>query len=222
MKKIIISISGSDNSGKSTQLKLLHSKYPDVFSKPLHITHFPAYPKNVNPLALSKWWWTRENARDMTRVMLKSMKERNDFALNYSETPFILYDRDDYSYENKILSALLVMHYSFEEAKAMIEDVKNEINFTNNNIEDLRLFIKVPNERSSVKVEENANSYNPALYARHLITTKVLDKHTVKTHDYTILNFIDGDIERVNDDIKKVICEKFNVELEETKYEHTK
>ena len=221
MNKFIVSISGSDNSGKSTQLKMLHTKYPNIFSKPLHITQSPSYPKNVDPLAFSKWWFTKENARDMVTLMIKSMKERNEYALNDCKCPIILYDRDDASYENKTLSALLVMNFSFDEANKLINEVKAELNYNNYNIEDLRIYIKTSNKHCKIKDDENKNSYNPSLYARHMVTTSVLDKYTLKNNNYTFVQYVDGEIDLINDQIFNIIMKnaKNQVKLEKDENE---
>ena len=210
MKKYIVSISGCDNCGKSTQLKLLHSKYPNIFSPPLHLIDFPAYPRIVDRLAFSKWWFTPSNAHDMVSIIINCIKQRHELAMSEEfNYPIVLFDRDDQSYINKTMSALLTMGYGFMFSKQMIESVKEEFNLDNAKLEDIKIYITGTSQINAIKQEENKYSYNPTLYAKHMKITNILDNITLRNdRSYTLVNYIEKDIEGVNANILSEIRNK--------------
>ena len=56
---MIISISGMDNAGKTTQCQILKAMYPNVFKSILHIKDMPSFDvKNFD----SDWWFKEDNS----------------------------------------------------------------------------------------------------------------------------------------------------------------
>lgn len=77
---MIISISGMDGYGKSTQCKILEQRMPQIFSQPLHIKDSPCFTRK-DPKEINEWWFNADNKNDFVDTMLHALAERRDASL---------------------------------------------------------------------------------------------------------------------------------------------
>ena len=210
-QKIVVSISGSDNTGKSTQLRLLREKYPKLFSKPYHILQSDFYPKIIEgrEKGFSKWWFEPKNAENMAYIMIRSIADRHNVSAE-DTAPIILYDRDDQSYINKTISAMLVTGHTQSDAVDIVNRLSRHCGLDKMKGEDVKIYISgLDDVEKTIKPEENKNSNNPELYKQHMIMTKFLDQKTLTTDDtYSIISYRQDDIIAMQNDILDVIYTK--------------
>lgn len=205
-KKILVSINGMDNVGKSTQARLLSQNYAELCTSPLHINQTDAFPK-LSKSDLSKWWFDKANALEFVDTMYKSIKQRYEMGQK-SEQSIVLLDKGIDFYDTRIKATLLSEGFSNEEVYKIITKAKRE-NGVVNSFEDLKLFI-VPEDGSVDHIKEK-NADNDEIYRRYMKTNiELLNNKLNEGKDFTNIKYIPGDIKTMHENILKEIANKLN------------
>ena len=210
-KKIIVSISGMDNVGKTTQAKMLNEKYGNLFSKPLHINQTKAFPK-LNDMELSKWWFNKDNAENFVDTIYHACAERYIMALK-NESPIVILDKGIDFYDTRVKATLLTEGFSPDKIATMIKNAKAKYKIFNS-IEDLKIIITAKN-RDHVKDRRKDDDEYYEKYITYNIETlnKALDED--KNGEFRKVEFIDGGAEDMHKDIAGAIAKNI---LTKTQY----
>lgn len=211
---MIISISGMDNAGKSTQCELLNRMYPNTFPLILHMKDMPAF-KNGNHD--EKWWFEPGNEEDFCRVIFKSLQERIELANAYNEK-VVLFDKGTDFYDARVISTLIVKGMTFKDAFELMNSIKKE--YIQEDHEDMKLFLESGRHRRRDLDKSNAEDlrYNTYIEINKLILKQMHIEYVhVPANDIhivtsTILGCIDYNLEGKCDNLwnQKSLIKKMN------------
>ena len=205
-KKLYISISGMDNLGKSTQAKLLHEKYPDIFSEPLHINQTEAFPK-MKGKELSSWWFNRNNYKEFVKTIYTSLAQRKEMG-EKSEYPIVVLDKGIDFYDIRVKATLISMGISEEETIRVINETKKELGLFNG-YEDLKVVIVPPKDKEHSYKREEEKTDNEDQYDKYLgLNIKYLNQKLAENKIFTPVEYVENDVELINLNIIKNIAEK--------------
>lgn len=190
---MIISISGMDNAGKTTQCQILKAMYPNVFKSILHIKDMPSFDvKNFD----SDWWFKEDNALEFTHTLFKCLKERIDYAKEEKDK-IILFDKGTDFYDARIMATLIIKGMTYKKAESFTKEIKKE--YLNEDYEDLKLFLESGRyKRSNIDLSSQEGlRYNAYIELNKLILKQMtLDYIHIPANDtYTVTNTILGCIE---------------------------
>lgn len=190
---MIISISGMDNAGKTTQCQILKAMYPNVFKSILHIKDMPSFDvKNFD----SDWWFKEDNALEFTHILFKCLKERIDYAREEKDK-IILFDKGTDFYDARIMATLIIKGMTYKKAESFTKEIKKE--YLNEDYEDLKLFLESGRyKRSNIDLSSQEGlRYNAYIELNKLILKQMtLDYIHIPANDtYTVTNTILGCIE---------------------------
>ena len=189
---MIVSISGMDNAGKTTQCNMLRSKYPEVFSEPMHIKDSPSFDETKHD---ETWWFRSDNAEEFTEVIYKCLLERIELAEKV-KSKIVLLDKGADFYDSRIIATLIMKGLKYNEAKKYSFDIKMKY-FTSCR-EDLKLYL----ESGTYKRKElNLTSFEDLRYNTYLELNKLI----LARANTRYINIPTGDIEVVNDSILESI-----------------
>lgn len=211
-RKFIISISGMDNLGKSTQAAMLHEKYPTIFSNPLHINNSPSFPK-LKGKELSKWWFDPNNTINFVKTMYKALAERKQRAIEIN-SPIVVMDKGIDFYDERIKATLLTLGVPENEIIELITSTKRELGL-NNSYEDLKLVI-VPsqNEKRSFlrKEESKENKEYSDVYLNYMAKNiELLNKKLQDGKVFVPVEFIANNVEGMHEDILSKIVKNIDI-----------
>ncbi len=200
--KIVVSISGLDNVGKSTQSKLLSTQYPELFSQPLHINQTDAFPK-MNGKELSEWWFNRANASNFVSTMYKAIGQRFQMAKEVDQGVVVLDKGIDF-YDMRIKATLLTMGIDDDAIANMINQAKKD-NGLVNSMEDLKLIITADNV-DHIKEKGLRDDDEYAYYMSKNI--ELLNAKLNNKNDFVQVKYISNDINAMNETILTCIADK--------------
>ena len=201
--KLIVSISGLDNVGKSTQAKLLNEQYPDLCSKPLHINQTASFPK-MKGKDLNDWWFNPNNANNFTNTMYKALKERYDMAKQSSQN-IVIFDKGMDFYDTRIKATLLTMGIKEDEITNMISKAKMK-NGLVNSLEDLKLVIVADGKVDHIKEKSSDISDTYAFYMGKNI--ELLNKELERNKSFKKIKYIPNNISLMNESIVESLSNK--------------
>lgn len=213
-KKFIVSISGMDNVGKTTQAKKMHEVYGDVFSEPLHINQTEAFPK-LSGAELSNWWFGKENAEEFVNTIYKSIFQRYEMAQERSE-PIIILDKGVDFYDTRVKATLLTEGFSQPEILLMISKAKAK-NRIFNSMEDLKVVITAKNRNHIKEVSEENDSY--AQYIGYNIEILNARLNQDRNGEFAKVEFIDGGQEKMHEEIVSEIAKTIRTKTQYPRYE---
>lgn len=214
-RKFIISISGMDNLGKSTQSKLLSQRYPEIFSEPLHINQSPSFPK-LKGKDLSKWWFDPNNVEEFVNTMYAALAERRQRA-NEIDKPIIVMDKGIDFYDERIKATLLTLGVEESRIVDLIETARRE-NGINNSYEDLKVAIVPPKQgtRSFLREEEVVEHKEQAdVYSIYMAKNiALLNQKLEDGRTFVPVEFIDGDIESIHGNIMSELVRNIDMKTQ--------
>lgn len=194
---MIVSISGMDNSGKTTQCEILKTMYPDVFSKILHI-------KNTNIFNIKKcneeWWFNPNNKEEFTRTIFSALQERIKIAQNCKNS-IVLFDKGTDFYDARVVATLIMKGMSFNSALIYMLKIKKE--YIQQNYESLKLFLSSSSTVNNKQIlNESDLRYNAYIELNKLILEKMpidytyISSNSKQIVTFSILNCIQDYLEK--------------------------
>ncbi|MDO5557849.1 MAG: hypothetical protein Q4G05_06415 [Clostridia bacterium] len=202
-KKYIISISGMDNVGKTTQANMLNDLYPNIFSPPIHINQMEEFPK-LKGKELSKWWFNKENAQEFVNTIYKCCVQRYEMSLKMKQ-PIIVFDKGLNFYDIRVKATLITMGFKEEEIIEMI-NTSRKVNQVEYSKEKLRIIITAEN-RDFMK-EKGIN--DDKQYERYIIKNiELLNKELKQNNNqiYSEVKYINNNKEYMHERIIEQIAD---------------
>lgn len=199
---MIVSISGMENAGKTTQCNILRSQYPNVFKEIIHINNTSCFDKeNFN----ESWWFDSGNEEAFTKGMYLCLLERIKMARNNSG--ITLFDKGMDFYDLKIIAVLMIKGLTFSKAKRLQTLMKNK--YIQNDGEDIKLFLESSNYKN-IKLDKN--DPNDVRYGRYLELNRLIlqghmNKFDVIPHDKPEI-VTQQILENINRTVRKEQCTK--------------
>ncbi len=212
-KKLIVSVSGMDNVGKSTQAKKMNEIYGDIFSQPLHINQTDAFPK-LKGQELSKWWFSKENAENFVDTIYKSIAERYQMAQESLE-PIVVLDKGIDFYDTRVKATLLTEGFSQEQIATMISNAKRKYKAFNS-MEDLKIIITAKNRNHIKERTGDDEDYVKYIGYNIEILNRVLDED--KHNEFRQVEFIDGGQEQMHEQIVSSIAKTIQIKTQYPRY----
>lgn len=207
-QKLIVSISGMDNLGKSTQAGILNEIWPEMFSKPMHINQTEAFPK-LKGKELSLWWFDPNNYKEFADTMYHSIAQRYEKALK-SDAPIVVLDKGIDFYDTRIKATLLTLGVPQNEVLSIVKEAKNKYLLWNS-CEDLKLII-VPSkdsQRTNLRKEE-AVAETEDVHGKYLqMNIGLLNKKLEEGKTFTPVEFVENGASLMNKDIVEKIFSLF-------------
>ena len=214
-RKLIISISGMDNLGKSTQSNLLSQRYPEIFSQPLHINQSPSFPQ-LKGKDLSKWWFDPNNVEEFVDTMYASLAERRKAAESI-DCPVIVMDKGVDFYDERIKATLITLGVEEKRIVELIETARREHGI-NNSYEDLKVAIVPPRQgvRSFLRESEVQEHKDQAdVYSRYLAKNiALMNQKLEEGKTFVPVEFIEGDIESIHGTIMTEIVKNIDMKTQ--------
>lgn len=212
-KKFIVSISGMDNVGKSTQAKKMHEVYGNIFSEPLHINQTEAFPK-LSGKELSNWWFGKKNAKDFVDTIYKALAQRYQIAHNRPE-PIIIFDKGIDFYDTRVKATLLTEGFSQAEILLMISEAKAKYKAFNS-MEDLKIVITAHNRNHIKEYDGSDESYGRYIGYNIEILNNRLNED--KNNEFKKVEFIDGGQQKMHEEIVAAIANTIRVKTQYPRY----
>ena len=193
--RIIISLNGLDGSGKSTQIKLLKNKNPDLIDIFGGLENY--FPFNQKERDFD-WWFLNNKDEEFLNVIYESISKRNE-KIKLSKKPIIIIDKGIIHFDIRVICTLLIKHLNEEKSKALISLKKEE--FKIEDLEDFKIFFinSSPNPKSN-----NLNINN--IYAKYQIYQKEKMGKYLTQIDKNVIKFNSkGNIEEVSNNLNNLI-----------------
>lgn len=200
---MVISISGMDNSGKTTQVKRLIEKYSELFKTKIHINDTSTFDKEKFDY---EWWFNKSSPLEFTRTIYKCLEERIEYAKSIDEpNKVVIIEKGLDFYEARILSTLISKGLNIFEAIILQMKVRQE--FKLDDIEEIKFYLKPGNYKRETDIS------NIDQYKTYLENNKILLNLMNINYEY-----IDpGEIDKItNEIIQKVIerrCDNYGRKL---------
>lgn len=193
---MIVSLNGLDNAGKTTQTKQLNTKYPNYYMKALHIKDMPSFNKERYDY---NWWFNPNNKEEFVYALYDCLKERNIYAKTLeNDCKTILFDKGNDFYDSRILSTLIMKGMTYENAKILLDNVKEQYNLED--IEDLKIFLISGNYKREEKFFDDKQIF----YNAYLQLNKVILNNMNIDYSYVLPK----DIALVTDEIHQLILSR--------------
>lgn len=216
-RKFILSISGLDNMGKSTQAKLLGERYPEIFSQPLHINQSPSFPQ-LKGKELSHWWFDPNNMENFARTMYKALAERKEAALQ-SDFPIVVLDKGIDFYDERVKATLLTLGMPDDQVAELIVKIKTELGL-HNSYEDMKIMIVPPKGSTRSNVREEEKNDLEDVYERYMKkNVELINKKINEGKVFTPVEFVEGDIRTIHLDILAHVADVVERRTQRTKVE---
>ena len=210
-KKIIISISGLDNVGKTTQAKMLHENHSGLISAPLHINQTEAFPKKKGK-ELSSWWFNKENAEEFVDTIYKALAQRYQMALECDE-PIVIMDKGIDFYDTRVKATLLAEGFPEEQIVDMMTKARIKYDIFNS-LEDLKIFITAQ-DRDYIKEEADDIYAKYIEYNIKLLNEKLSkDKH----NEFRKIEFIENKPGKMQQQILDIVSQTLKVRTQYERY----
>ncbi len=165
---MIVSISGMENAGKTTQCKTLKEQYPDVFQEIIHINNSCFFNhERFN----ESWWFDPGNEEFFVKSIYLCLLERISMAKKING--IVLFDKGMDFYDTKVISVLMIKGLSYEEAVIMQNQIKARYILNDNEI--IKLFLESGTYKRRPLDLSNPNDIR---YSRYLdLNKKLLDEN---------------------------------------------
>ena len=214
-RKFIISISGMDNLGKSTQARMLAEKYPEVFSNPLHINQSPSFPV-LKGKELSRWWFDPNNTTNFVRTMYAALAERRQRAMEM-DSPIVVMDKGIDFYDERIKATLITLGVPEHEIVELITTTKRDLGL-NNSYEDLKIAIVPPQngQRSFLREEEvEEHKEQSDVYSRYMARNiQLMNRKLQEGKVFVPVEFIEGDVEGIHSTILTELVQNIDIKTQ--------
>ena len=197
---VIISINGMDNSGKTTQSKILTSEFPEIFVRRLHINEMSSFDKEKCNF---DWWFSSSNAEEFVNTIYKCLEERIKIAkeLNRDNNVIILEKGLDF-YDVRVLATLVSKGYTLEQAARVRKQIRQKYDLED--VEEIKIYLKPGNyEREEFMLSTQKVFYNQYLSINYLLLK-------VANYDYKYIetDTIDNVTKRILEIVMKGFIEK--------------
>lgn len=161
---MIISISGMDNSGKTTQTKRLLELYPEIFIGKFHIADMPSFDKQKYNF---EWWFKESTPTEFVHALYRSIEERIKLAKELDrDGKIIIIEKGLDFYDARILSTLLAKGLSLEQAVLLQKSIRREYQL--DDIEEIKFYLK-PGDFKKESDLDNCSMYQRYLSNNQLI-----------------------------------------------------
>lgn len=212
---MVISISGMDGYGKTTQCKILEQRMPQIFSKPLHIKDCVCFTRK-DPKEINEWWFNADNKEDFVDTMLHALAERRNAALYYSKKTGMVavLDKGLEFYLTRIKATLLAYGTDPKEIEELLKKGLNKYKL-DSSYEDIQFVISPQNGFQPKKRAHEQFAETEEIYSKYsTINTKLLND-LIKSHTkLTPVEFIENDPEKMSQKILKDIITMLNKDLQ--------
>ena len=209
--KIIISFNGVDGSGKTTQVKLLKDKNPDLIETFGGLEkYYPFCEKNS-----FDWWFNKSTPEEFAGIMYDAIKQRNE-EISKSKKPIVIIDKGIKNFDARILATLQFKGLNQEEARKLINTIKRRLNIKE--VEDVDIFLNIAQEvsdRLKLTAERKYKGMDFAkrkIYSRYQLFQNMIIKEQQSEGQYLEID-VTGSIEEVYKKIMKVIYRELNIRV---------
>jgi predicted nucleotidyltransferase len=171
MAPLRVSISGPDNTGKTTQIRLLTRALGErCFSSGGIDLYSNAFP-NLPPEEFSRWWFSSCPTSEFTRIIFEAVAARNAVVSSHG-CPVALLDRGLQMFEAvSIATAMIKDHCGYETAAERVRAIRNDVikgddedlNIILLHDEDLDRSVNLTLTRAEREVDDTYRKYQYAL-----------------------------------------------------------
>lgn len=202
---MIISISGMDGLGKSTQANILAQRMPQYFTKPLHINQSPSFPK-LGKEQLAEWWFNPNNKEEFVDAMFAALAERMALARQISKTgKIVVLDKGYDFYLTRIKATLLSYGTPVEQVEQLMLDAIKKYNLDKKQ-EDIKFIITPPEDYKGIKRPEEQFKQTEDIYEKYsAINIELLNKKLNETKVFVPVEYVKNDPEKMTQNILRVI-----------------
>ena len=202
---MIVSISGMDGLGKSTQADILSKRMPQFFTKPLHINQSPSFPK-LEKNELAKWWFNPENKEEFVDTIFACVSERFEEAKKLSESGInVVLDKGYDFYLTRVKATLLSYGTSTQETERLILNAIEKYQL-NTKQENLKLIIIPPKDYKGIKRAEEQFTETEIIYDKYnKLNVEILNKKINDANTFVPVEYIYGEPEKMTQSILKLI-----------------
>lgn len=138
---MVISISGMDNSGKTTQAKRLLEEYPELFVRKIHINDTNSFDKEKLNY---EWWFNKSTPTEFTKTIYKCLEERIEYAKNIDDLEkVIIMEKGLDFYDARITATLLAKGLNIYDAILLQTKIRKEFNLED--IENIKFYLNPGN-----------------------------------------------------------------------------
>lgn len=199
----IVSINGSDGSGKTTQIDLLKQNSNKHTFFPPDIAQYGVFPKLPERQAF-EWWFYNSTIEEFCTAVYRGIQYRNE-EIEKQDKPIAFIDKGLDTFDARILANFLCRGMEEPYIIQKMQTIKKEIGIRDN--EDMKIFLLTnPNIDSRLKIAKSrkGTSFGQTYYDRY---QRKLNEIIEKQIDYGIYKVVDasGSIEEVNNNIIDVI-----------------
>lgn len=210
---MIISISGMDGMGKSTQCKNLNIRMPHVFTEPLHINQSPSFPK-LTGKDLAAWWFNPKNKEEFVDVMFASLYERKVRAKELEkDNKIVVLDKGFDFYLTRVKATLLSYGTPLPEIEDIMLKALKKYNLSEK-YEDLKFVIVSDSFKPKTRIEEDFSETRYVYESYQNINIELLNKELRENTTLTPIEYIENEPEKMAQKILRIINDhKNNVDL---------
>ena len=199
----IVSINGSDGSGKTTQIDLLKQNSNKSTFFPPDIAQYGVFPKLPERQAF-EWWFYNSTIEEFCTAVYRGIQYRNE-EIEKQNKPIAFIDKGLDTFDSRILANFLCR--GMEESYIMreMQRIQKDIGICDN--EDMKIFLlTTPNIENRLKIAKSrkGTSFGQAYYDRYQRTLNEIIEKQINNGIYKVVD-ASGSIEEVNNKIIDVI-----------------
>lgn len=213
----IVSINGSDGSGKTTQIDLLKQNSNKSTFFPPDIAQYGVFPKLPERQAF-EWWFYNSTIEEFCTAVYRGIQYRNE-EIKKEDKPIVFIDKGLDTFESRILANFLCR--GMEEIYIMqkMQKIKKKIGICDN--EDMKIFLLTNHDidsRLKIAKSRKGTSFGQTYYDRYQRTLNEIIEKQINSGIYKVVD-ASGSIEEVNnkiiDAIRQGIFNKKQLSIEE-------
>ena len=199
----IVSINGSDGSGKTTQIDLLKKNSIRSVFFPPDIAKYGVFPK-LPPKESFEWWFYKSTLEEFCGAIYRGIKYRNE-EIKYQNKPITVIDKGIDTFESRILANYLCRGMEKEVIIQKMQEIRKQVGVQDN--EDLKLFLLIDSDidqRLKISKSRKGTSFGQPHYDRYQRKLNEIMEMQIKEGIYKIID-AKGDINQVNNVIVNTI-----------------
>lgn len=161
--KLICSLDGPDNVGKTTQVTELSRNNPDIVSVYSDLSNYPPFPK-LTGTDLFNWWFLESSPQEFCDAIYGSLYLRNLDILG-DNAPIVLVDKSIYNFDTRVTATLCQRGMTLQESLEIVQNSKQRHKVVP--IEQLRLLLKPDKPYVDKAKKENVQQWQEHLYSEY-------------------------------------------------------
>ena len=184
----IVSINGTDGSGKTTQINLLqkYSNSQSVYFTP-DISAYNVFP-NLSEKEFFNWWFFDSDIEEFCKAIYTGIKCRDEDIKSHNKSVVVI-DKGIDTFESRIIANFICRGMKKSDIIFKMSEIKDKLNIKDN--EDLKILLLTDSDiekRMNIVKSRRVTSYGQSYYDKYQYILNEVLQEQINTNCYNIIN----------------------------------